>query len=39
MSNGKGSKPRPFSIPLDKFSKNWNKIFGKKRDKRARNTK
>ena len=28
MSNGgKGSRPRPFSVPQDKFSDNWDKIF------------
>ena len=24
---GKGSRPRPFSVPQDKFSDNWDKIF------------
>lgn len=27
---GKGSKPRPFSIPHDKFGSNWDRIFGNK---------
>lgn len=27
---GKGDKPRPFSVDLDKFSKNFDLIFGKK---------
>jgi len=27
---GKGSKPRPIEIPREKFSDNWDKIFGKK---------
>lgn len=26
---GKGSKPRPFSIPHDQFESNWDRIFGK----------
>jgi hypothetical protein len=25
----KGSRPRPFSVTLNKFSDNWDKIFGK----------
>jgi hypothetical protein len=28
-TNGKGSKPRPFSVPQDEFEKNWNDIFKK----------
>ena len=27
---GKGSRPRPFSIPQDEFGKNMEGIFGKK---------
>lgn len=27
---GKGSAPRPFSVPKEKFDQNWGKIFGKK---------
>jgi len=27
---GKGSKPRPISVPLDEFGKRWDKIFKKK---------
>ena len=27
---GKGDKPRPFSIGLDKFDKQFDSIFGKK---------
>lgn len=27
---GKGDKPRPLSVPRDKFESNWEKIFGKK---------
>lgn len=30
--NGKGDKPRPLGIPLDKFDNNWDSIF-KKKDK------
>jgi hypothetical protein len=28
--NGKGSKPRPFSVSQQEFQKNWNEIFAKK---------
>lgn len=28
--NGKGDTPRPLSISQDKFSDNWDRIFGKK---------
>ena len=31
MSNGKGSKPRPYSVPLEQFDNNWDAIFGKKK--------
>lgn len=27
---GKGSAPRPFSVPKKTFDENWEKIFGKK---------
>lgn len=27
---GKGSRPRPFSIPLDEYNKNLDAIFGEK---------
>jgi hypothetical protein len=27
---GKGSKARPFSVPLKTFDNNWDTIFGKK---------
>jgi len=30
MSNGKGSKPRPFSVSQDTFAANWDAIFGRK---------
>lgn len=32
--SGKGSSPRPFSVPRKKFDENWDKIFGKKKDKK-----
>jgi len=25
---GKGSNPRPFSVPKEEFNEKWNKIFG-----------
>ena len=31
--NGKGSKPRPLSIPIDKFGEQWDSIFAKKTPK------
>jgi hypothetical protein len=31
--NGKGDKPRPAEISKDKFNKNFDKIFKKKRKK------
>ena len=27
---GKGSSPRPYSVPKEEFDKNWEQIFGKK---------
>lgn len=33
--NGKGSKPRPISIPLKQFDDNWDAIFKKPKKKRA----
>ena len=34
--NGKGSKPRPFSIKLNEFASNWDAAFGpKKKAKKA----
>lgn len=30
---GKGSRPRPFSISQDQYSKNWENIFGSKNEK------
>jgi hypothetical protein len=32
MSNGKGSSPRPFSVPMDIYKNNWDSIFTKKDD-------
>ena len=28
--SGKGSRPRPLSVPRKVYEDNWNKIFGKK---------
>jgi hypothetical protein len=34
MSNGgKGSKPRPLSVPRKQFDENWERIFGQKKKK------
>ncbi len=30
-SGGKGSKPRPISVPRKQFDNNWERIFGKKK--------
>jgi hypothetical protein len=30
-TGGKGSKPRPLSIPRKQFEDNWERIFGKKK--------
>jgi len=30
---GKGSKPRPLSVPRKKFDENWDRIFGRKKEK------
>lgn len=30
---GKGSKPRPYSVPLNDFGKRWESIFGKQEKK------
>jgi hypothetical protein len=30
-TGGKGSKPRPLSIPRKQFEDNWQRIFGKKK--------
>ena len=31
--SGKGSKPRPYSVPRKTFEDNWEQIFGKKKVK------
>ena len=31
--SGKGSRPRPLSVPREKFDQNWDSIFGKKKEK------
>jgi hypothetical protein len=33
--SGKGSKPRPFSVDRKTFESNWEKIFGKKNNKKV----
>ena len=30
-TGGKGSKPRPISVPRKQFDENWERIFGKKK--------
>lgn len=30
-TGGKGSKPRPLSIPRKQFENNWDRIFGQKK--------
>lgn len=35
--SGKGSTPRPFSVPRKTFDKNWNQIFGKKKKEEDKN--
>lgn len=32
--SGKGSKPRPFSVPRKVYEDNWDRIFGKKPTKK-----
>ena len=32
MSNGKGSRPRPPSVPADTYAANYERTFGPKRD-------
>lgn len=31
--SGKGSRPRPYSVDRKTFEENWDKIFGKKKNK------
>lgn len=33
-TGGKGSKPRPLSVPRKRFEDSWERIFGKKKDKK-----
>ena len=33
-TGGKGSKPRPLSIPRKQFDDNWERIFGRKQPKK-----
>ena len=32
--SGKGSKPRPLSVPRKQFDENWELIFGKKKEEK-----
>ena len=32
---GKGSRPRPFEVDHKEFSDSWDKIFGKKEEKKS----
>ena len=32
-TGGKGDKPRPFSVPLSEYDNNWDRIFGKRKQK------
>ena len=34
-TGGKGSKPRPLSVPRNQFDDNWDRIFGKKLPKKS----
>ena len=35
-TGGKGSKPRPISVPRKQFDENWERIFGKKKSKKEK---
>jgi hypothetical protein len=37
--NGKGSKPRPFSVDRNTFESNWDRIFKKKQHRKSKNNK
>jgi hypothetical protein len=37
--SGKGSKPRPLSVPRKQFDENWERIFGKKKAKKNKEAK
>lgn len=32
--NGKGDKPRPFSVSYEKYAENFDRIFNKKKNKK-----
>jgi hypothetical protein len=36
MQNGKGDKPRRSSVGKDKFDKNWEKTFSKKKPTKSK---
>jgi hypothetical protein len=36
MSNGKGSKPRPKSVPPEVFEERWEAVFGKKKTEKPK---
>jgi hypothetical protein len=36
-TGGKGDTPRPFSVPLEEFDNNWDRIFGKKQEPKEEN--
>lgn len=39
MSNGgKGSRPRPFAVSQKEYDNNWERIFGNKDEKSAKET-
>jgi hypothetical protein len=33
-TGGKGSKPRPLSVPRKQFDENWDRIFGQKKNQK-----
>ena len=35
-AGGKGSKPRPLSVPRKKFDENWERIFGRKSKRKTK---
>ena len=35
-TGGKGSKPRPLSIPRKQYDENWERIFGKRKNEKTR---
>lgn len=37
--SGKGSKPRPLSVPKKQFEENWDRIFGKQQRERNKRQK